>query len=155
MPFVKKPKNSHGGEGVEMCRSIDDYDENMVCQKPASDLGKDVRVWVLGGENIASFIRISDTDFRSNYCLGGRAERYSLDEEERKKVKRILHHFSSSALGTVRLVRMWIFREAPASRSLARMWLLRLLPSPVGNKMTIRIRISGEVVLPALSSEIS
>lgn len=90
VPFVKKPKNSHGGEGVEMCRSIDDYDENMVCQKPASDLGKDVRVWVLGGEIIASFIRISDTDFRSNYCLGGRAQRYSLSVEEKSKVKRII-----------------------------------------------------------------
>lgn len=90
VPFVKKPKNSHGGKGVVMCFDEADYDENSVCQKPASDLGKDVRIWVLGGEIIASFIRISDTDFRSNYCLGGRAEPYELNEEEKSKINRII-----------------------------------------------------------------
>lgn len=90
MPFVKKPKNSHGGQGVVMCFDKADYDENMVCQKPASDLGRDVRVWVLGGETICAFLRVSDTDFRSNYCLGGRAEKYNLNEEEKNKVNRII-----------------------------------------------------------------
>lgn len=90
VPFVKKPKDSHGGQGVVMCFDKADYDENMVCQKPASDLGRDVRVWVLGGEIICAFLRVSDTDFRSNYCLGGRAEKYNLNEEEKSKVNRII-----------------------------------------------------------------
>lgn len=90
LPFVKKPKNSHGGNGVVMCRSAEEYDENQVCQKPASDLGKDVRVWVLGGEIVASILRVSDTDFRSNYCLGGRAELYNLSAEERALVQKII-----------------------------------------------------------------
>lgn len=89
-PFVKKPKNSHGGNGVVMCRSAEEYDENQVCQKPASDLGKDVRVWVLGGEIVASILRVSDTDFRSNYCLGGRAELYNLSAEETAEVQKII-----------------------------------------------------------------
>lgn len=89
-PFVKKPKNSHGGNGVVMCRSAEEYDENQVCQKPASDLGKDVRVWVLGGEIVTSILRVSDTDFRSNYCLGGRAELYNLSAEETAEVQKII-----------------------------------------------------------------
>lgn len=89
-PFVKKPKNSHGGNGVVMCHSADEYDENQVCQKPASDLGRDLRVWVLGGEIVTSILRVSDTDFRSNYCLGGRAELYDLSTEERELVQKII-----------------------------------------------------------------
>lgn len=90
VPFVKKPKNSHGGQGVVMCYNTAEYDENKVCQKPASDLGRDVRVWVIGGEIVCAFLRVSDNDFRSNYCLGGRAEKYNLNEEEKNKVNRII-----------------------------------------------------------------
>lgn len=90
VPFVKKPKNSHGGNGVQMCNDVADYDENMVCQKPATDLGKDVRIWALDGKIIASILRISTTDFRSNYCLGGSAEPYDLSQEEIEKVNKII-----------------------------------------------------------------
>lgn len=89
-PFVKKPKDGHGGMGVVMCNSADDYDENMVCQQVATDVGRDVRVWVLGGKIIASILRKSDTDFRSNYCLGGSAEIYNLSADEQCLVQRII-----------------------------------------------------------------
>lgn len=89
-PFVKKPKNGHGGQGVVMCHSKSDYDESFVCQKPASDLGKDLRVWVIGDKIITAILRISKTDFRSNYCLGGEAIPYLLNEEEKKLVKKII-----------------------------------------------------------------
>lgn len=89
-PFVKKPKNSHGGQGVVMCHSISEYDENMVCQRVATNLGKDVRVWVLGGKIVCSILRHSEIDFRSNYCLGGSAKLYDLSTDERKKVENII-----------------------------------------------------------------
>lgn len=89
-PFVKKPKNGHGGQGVVMCCNENDYDDNFVCQMPASDLGKDLRVWVIGDEIITSVLRKSTTDFRSNYCLGGAAIPYHLNEEEEKLVKKIM-----------------------------------------------------------------
>lgn len=89
-PFVKKPKNSHGGEGVVWCSSEDEYDENMVCQKPASDLGRDLRVWVIGNEIICSILRVSKTDFRSNYSLGGEAIPYTLSDSEKAKIKKII-----------------------------------------------------------------
>ncbi len=89
-PFVKKPKDGHGGTGVVMCQSADEYNENMVCQKPASDLGRDLRVWVINGKIITSILRVSKTDFRSNFCLGGEAIPYTLSSDEEKLVKKII-----------------------------------------------------------------
>lgn len=89
-PFVKKPKDGHGGQGVVWCESAAEYDDSMVCQQPASDLGRDLRVWVLGGEIVTAVLRVSETDFRSNFCLGGKAIPYTLSEEERQLVKRII-----------------------------------------------------------------
>ncbi|MBQ9531008.1 MAG: ATP-grasp domain-containing protein [Eubacterium sp.] len=90
-PFVKKPKDGHGGLGVVMCESEEEYDVNMVCQKPASDLGKDLRVWVINGKIITSILRVSKTDFRSNFCLGGKAVPYNLSDDEEKEVKKIIN----------------------------------------------------------------
>ena len=89
-PFIKKPIDSHGGNGVEMCHNSSDYDEKMVCQKPATDLGKDLRVWVIGGEIICSILRVSKDDFRSNFCLGGEAIPYDLSSAEIDEIKKII-----------------------------------------------------------------
>lgn len=89
-PFVKKPKNSHGGNGVVMCTDESEYSDDFVCQKPASELGRDVRVWVLGGKIVTSILRVSDTDFRSNYCLGGEALPYALSSAEARQVQKII-----------------------------------------------------------------
>ena len=89
-PFVKKPVDGHGGQGVVMCYDKSLYDEAFVCQKPASDLGRDLRVWVIGGKIITAILRESKDDFRSNYCLGGNAVPYELSESERAHVNRII-----------------------------------------------------------------
>ncbi|MDE7124843.1 MAG: hypothetical protein K2N83_05095, partial [Eubacterium sp.] len=60
-----------------------------VYQKAASDLGKDLRVWLIGGRIIASVLRESKSDFRANFCLGGNAYIYKLSEEETALVKKI------------------------------------------------------------------
>lgn len=87
VPFVKKPKDSHGGNGVKMCYDTEEYDENMVCQMPASDLGKDLRVYVLDGQIVTAILRTSEKDFRSNYCLGGNAQQYQLSKEEKAYIQ--------------------------------------------------------------------
>ncbi|MBE6720718.1 MAG: ATP-grasp domain-containing protein [Ruminococcaceae bacterium] len=89
VPFVKKPRDGHGGRGVVMCRSTDEYDGSMVCQKPASDLGRDLRVWILGGKIRAAMLRVSNTDFRSNFCLGGEAVPYELSSGETALINKI------------------------------------------------------------------
>lgn len=52
-------------------------------QMVAGSRGRDVRVIVIGGKAVASMKRISDTDFRSNMELGGRAEPFELPESFR------------------------------------------------------------------------
>lgn len=89
-PFVKKSVDGHGGTGVEICTSENQYDENFVCQKLASDIGKDLRVWVIGGQIVASILRVSTSDFRSNYCLGGMAVPYQLSTDETGLIKKII-----------------------------------------------------------------
>lgn len=45
--------------------------------------GRDVRVICIGGKAVASMLRTSDRDFRSNLGLGGRGKPYDLDEKGR------------------------------------------------------------------------
>lgn len=42
----------------------------------SSSNGKDVRVYVVGGEVVASMLRSSDNDFRANVAIGGKAIQY-------------------------------------------------------------------------------
>ena len=88
-PVIKKKSNSHGGKDVYMLEKAEPFEEGYVYQKPASDLGKDVRVWLIGGKIITSILRSNNNDFRSNFCLGGEASIYSLNDEERELVYKI------------------------------------------------------------------
>jgi ribosomal protein S6--L-glutamate ligase/gamma-F420-2:alpha-L-glutamate ligase len=88
-PAVKKAVGGHGGSEVYMLEKAEPFEEGYVYQKPCDTPGRDLRVWLIGGEIIASVLRVSDTDFRSNYCLGGSAEIYELSEEEKALVQRI------------------------------------------------------------------
>ena len=89
-PLVKKPVGGKGGSGVELITEGEiTVEQGFVYQKPASDLGRDLRVWLIGGEIIAAILRVSKTDFRSNFCLGGEAVPYSLSADEAALVRRI------------------------------------------------------------------
>lgn len=89
-PLVEKPANGKGGIGVRLIKSGKvEIKPGYVYQKPASDLGRDLRVWLIGGNIICAVLRKSESDFRSNYCLGGTAEIYDLSKQERALVYRI------------------------------------------------------------------
>lgn len=106
-PVVIKPKNSHGGDRVNMAESREElmklmplYEgDNYVIQAVASDIGKDVRVYVIGNEIVTAMLRESDTDFRSNFCLGGHASVYNLSDEEINKVKSVIKLFNFDFVG--------------------------------------------------------
>ena len=79
-PFVAKPAGGHGGSGVTMINSASDLEayrsahpEKSVIQPVATDQGRDMRVYVIGGKPAAAMLRESKTDFRSNFSLGGSA----------------------------------------------------------------------------------
>lgn len=89
-PLVEKPSFGKGGEGVRLISGgKTEIKPGFVYQKPASDLGRDLRVWLIGGKIICAVLRRSETDFRANYCLGGSAEVYTLSGGERELVHRI------------------------------------------------------------------
>lgn len=99
-PLVVKPRGGKGGSGVRLIESGEiPSDDNLVYQKPASDLGKDLRVWLIGGKIIASILRESKTDFRSNFCLGGIAIPYTLSDEETAHIMKIAELFEYDYIG--------------------------------------------------------
>lgn len=106
-PVVIKPKSSHGGDRVFMANSRRELmdrlylypDKSYVIQRVASDIGKDLRVYVIGKKIICAMLRQSDKDFRSNYCLGGKASVYTLSEEEKALVNTIIDLFDFDFVG--------------------------------------------------------
>lgn len=85
-PFVAKPAGGHGGSGVTMitceadlCAYRAAHPERSVVQPAATELGRDMRVYVIGGKPVAAMLRESKTDFRSNFSLGGSARIVPLD----------------------------------------------------------------------------
>lgn len=89
VPAVKKAVGGKGGTEVFMIKEREPFEEGFVYQKPASDLGCDLRVWLIGGKIIAAVLRESKTDFRANFCLGGNAVPYTLSADEKKLIKKI------------------------------------------------------------------
>ncbi len=78
-PVVVKSRDGHGGAEVFKIETERGYRaffkthsvEKYIVQKLCSEVGKDMRVYVLGGEILAAVLRCSETDFRSNFSLGG------------------------------------------------------------------------------------
>ena len=101
-PVVMKSIDGHGGTEVFLLQSPEDAvlrqaeaiaarkaatSQNAcvsvapirwIYQEPADTPGKDLRVYVTGNRITACMLRSSDTDFRSNFCLGGKASVYML-----------------------------------------------------------------------------
>ncbi|MGN1420220.1 MAG: RimK family alpha-L-glutamate ligase [Eubacterium sp.] len=98
-PVVKKKINGKGGAEVFMINKKEPFEKGYVYQKPCDTLGKDLRVWVMGGEIICSILRESDSDFRSNFCLGGKATPYNLNDKETALVKKIISLIDADYIG--------------------------------------------------------
>lgn len=96
-PYVLKSCSGHGGSQVFMINSNDDEEiaikkienDKFVKQQCCTDLGKDVRVYIIGNKVVAAVLRTSEKSFKSNYSLGGNVSLYDLNETERKYVDTI------------------------------------------------------------------
>ncbi|MCH5316558.1 MAG: ATP-grasp domain-containing protein [Eubacterium sp.] len=89
-PLVMKPIDGKGGKDVILIKDgVPPEKGGYVYQKPATDLGKDLRVWLIGGKIIAAVLRESKTDFRANFCLGGSATPYTLSKDETALIDKI------------------------------------------------------------------
>lgn len=99
IPAVKKKIDGHGGTEVTMLTEAEKFENGYVYQKPSDTLGKDLRVWVIGNEIITAVLRESKTDFRSNFCLGGTATPYTLSDNEREQIQKIISLIESDYIG--------------------------------------------------------
>ena len=109
-PVVAKPCGGRGGYAVELIAdggAMERYRlerrerrEDFVIQRVAGAPGRDLRVYVIGGEPVAAMLRVAEAgDIRANFCLGGRAERYRLSGEERATVERVAREFDFGFVG--------------------------------------------------------
>lgn len=90
-PLVYKSRSGHGGAEVFWAESEREVTqkEGYILQKPCEILGKDMRVYAVGGEIVAAVLRESQTDFRSNYSLGGNVTLASADERQKQIVRKL------------------------------------------------------------------
>lgn len=95
-PLVAKSVDGHGGDEVFWINSLDDFykccdtlKEDFILQEPCDTLGKDVRVYIIGGEIVTAVLRESTNDFRSNFSLGGKVSPYNLSAKEIREVRKI------------------------------------------------------------------
>ena len=77
----------------EKKQALSKIKDEYVIQKLCSDIGKDVRVYVIGNKIVKAVLRTSKESFKSNYSLGGSAREYNLNNYEIAMVKQILNKF--------------------------------------------------------------
>lgn len=120
-PFVMKSLNGHGGAEVFLIRDerelqarLERLDQNrFLMQEFCSAPGQDMRVYVLGGEIIAGILRTSDTDFRSNFSLGGNVTVCDVKPEQ-EEIIRLLHKeldFDFVGIDFIRHHGKWVLNE--------------------------------------------
>lgn len=105
-PIVLKPCCGKGGRDVEIAENEEQFKayrervkEKTIAQQVVSDKGKDLRVYVVGNRIVKAMLRESDGDFRSNFCLGGKARVYELNEWEKAEVEKVISCFDIAYAG--------------------------------------------------------
>lgn len=106
-PVVIKPCCGHGGKNVTLIRNDAEYaaarkaiaPDEYVIQPLATTLGRDMRVYILGGAPVAAVLRIGEGDFRSNFSLGGKVEKKELTSDERELIARVCSVFDFDYCG--------------------------------------------------------
>lgn len=100
-PFIVKDIKGARGEQVYLVNNISEFDaaidhcDTVLFQEYIqTSFGKDIRVHVIGDQVVATVLRVSQSDFKSNYSQGGQALPYELDE-----VGKTLAIKSTQALG--------------------------------------------------------
>ena len=105
-PFIVKEVSGRGGKQVYFIENQTDWinckmsiQTDIIIQSSDVQLGKDLRVFVVGKEIIAAILRESSTDFRANFKLGGTAKIYQLNDQEKKLIYKIINYFDFGMVG--------------------------------------------------------
>lgn len=105
-PFIIKEVAGRGGNEVYFIKETADWTQCMaslstdfVAQTVNVQLGKDLRVFIVGKEIIAAVLRENPADFRANFTLGGSARLYELNKKEQLTIEKIVDHFDFGMVG--------------------------------------------------------
>ncbi|GIO27688.1 ATP-grasp domain-containing protein [Ornithinibacillus bavariensis] len=106
-PFVIKEVTGRGGKNVFLIKNFEEWvaytqqltASDYVIQSTEVQLGKDLRVFVVGSEIVGAVMRMSQSDFRANYKLGGTATWYPLNSDEKKLILKIISQFDFGMVG--------------------------------------------------------
>ena len=126
-PIIMKSRDGHGGTEVFLLHSPEEaavYQQealharagltngptdmpiaakttgiSWIYQEMADTPGKDLRVYITGNRITAAMLRSSNSDFRSNFCLGGQASVYTLSPAEETIVKKTMSGLSIGHCG--------------------------------------------------------
>lgn len=101
-PVVIKEVAGRGGNQVYAAACHEELAEilekvqakELIIQRMGDVPGRDVRVFVIGGEIIAAILRSSDQDFRANFSLGGSAQLFELNKAQRNLVESVITAFN-------------------------------------------------------------
>lgn len=104
-PQVLKARNGHGGaevfwvENRKQVQAKTEKGKKYILQHPSDTLGRDMRIYAIGGEIVASVLRQSDSDFRSNFSLGGKVSLAQADETQKEIVKTLYNELKFDFVG--------------------------------------------------------
>ena len=105
-PLIVKSDSGHGGAEVfwannmhKLTDAVKRIDADYVVQKPVSELGKDLRIYVVGKTIVGAVLRTSEKDFRSNFSLGGSAKLVTPQDNELKIAKKLIDRFDFGMVG--------------------------------------------------------
>ncbi len=106
-PVVVKGAHGCGGREVYLARDEEEYrravaniaPDSLVVQPLCDQPGQDVRVYVLGQQVVATMLRFSDGDFRSNLGQGGGSRPIEMPDDIRRYVRIVQERFDFSLVG--------------------------------------------------------
>lgn len=106
-PVIVKSATGRGGQEVFLIEHQQEWisfqqtasHTDYVVQSTDVQLGKDVRVFIIGKEIIAAVLRTNEHDFRANFKLGGTASLYPLTDKEIAMIQRICDYFNFGLVG--------------------------------------------------------
>lgn len=103
-PVVVKPACSHGGDRVLVAHNEHEWREAAarILPQPAlqqavvTEAGRDLRVYVLGGQILAGVMRTARAGVVSNFKQGGHVALHQLTDAERELAQRVIDRFEQA-----------------------------------------------------------
>ncbi len=122
-PYVVKSRAGHGGSEVFWAENMSELiavkerlDKDkipFIIQSPSTTLGKDMRVYVMGGKIIEGILRSNPNSFKSNFSLGGTATKFAVCEKQIEVVNKLCDYLKCDYVGVDFIIDNgeWILNE--------------------------------------------